>query len=54
MPDGLGKPGESGEAKQFNLKFCKPIRKGQRYDATKRELALARKSKCTQIVKYGE
>ena len=50
-------PGSLGKAKKFNLEFGKPIREGQRYDATKRELALARKSKCTQIVdivKYGE
>ena len=47
-------PGSLGKAKQFNLEFGKPIREGQRYDATKRKLALARKSKCTQIVKYEE
>ena len=36
-------PGSLGKVKQFNLEFGKPIREGQGYDVTKRELALARK-----------
>ncbi|KAJ7325348.1 hypothetical protein OS493_029896 [Desmophyllum pertusum] len=37
------KPGSLGLAKKFKVEFDKPIRKGQPYDATKRELAIARK-----------
>ena len=37
-------PGSLGKAKQFNLEYGKPIREGQTFDATKRELALGRKS----------
>ncbi|KAJ7388197.1 hypothetical protein OS493_039292, partial [Desmophyllum pertusum] len=38
------KPGSLGSAKKFKVEFDKPIRKGQPYDATKRELAIARKN----------
>lgn len=38
-------PGSLGSSKKFNKEFGKPIRKGQPYDATKRELAVGRKSK---------
>ncbi|XP_068677020.1 DNA excision repair protein ERCC-6-like 2 [Montipora foliosa] len=36
-------PGSLGKSKRFNREFGKPIREGQTYDATKRELALGRK-----------
>ena len=38
-------PGSLGPSKKFNKEFGKPIRKGQPYNATKRELAVGRKSK---------
>jgi len=37
-------PGSLGPSKKFNKEFGKPIRKGQLFDATKRELAVSRKS----------
>lgn len=37
-------PGSLGKAKQFELEYDVPIREGQTYNATKRELALGRKS----------
>ncbi|XP_044166630.1 DNA excision repair protein ERCC-6-like 2 isoform X4 [Acropora millepora] len=36
-------PGSLGKSKTFTREFDKPIREGQTYDATKRELALSRK-----------
>ncbi|XP_078355555.1 DNA excision repair protein ERCC-6-like 2, partial [Oculina patagonica] len=36
-------PGSLGSCKKFEKEFGKPIRKGQPYDATKRELAVGRK-----------
>ena len=40
-------PGSLGSSKRFDADFGKPIRRGQRFDVTKRELALGRKSKLT-------
>lgn len=37
-------PGSLGSAKNFNQEFGKPMLKGQTFDATKRELAVGRKS----------
>ena len=44
-------PGSLGKVKRFNLEYGKPIREGQTFDATKRELALGRKSEFMQMVK---
>ena len=38
-------PGCLGTAKMFDKVFGKPFKTGQKFDATKRELATARKSK---------
>ena len=41
-------PGSLGNSKRFDAEFGKAIRRGQRFDSTKRELAQGRKSKRTR------
>ena len=42
-------PGCLGTAKSFELKYGKPIKRGQSFDVTKRELATGRQSEFLSI-----
>ena len=47
-------PGVLGSYDKFSTEFAYPIEKGQKHDASKRELAEARKSKDSNPLEYNE